>query len=72
MENNTRLLKALSNAQIVMSVIFFVLGMVDGFTVRYVFVSVTYTPCWMTALVSIISAIALFHRLLLLHALQYT
>ena len=72
MESNKRLVKALSIAQIVMSVIFFVLGMVDGFKVRYMFVSLTYTPCWMAALVSIISAIALFHRLLLLLALQYT
>ena len=50
--HNKRSMKILSVAQIVLSVIFFTLGMVDGFHIRYRYVSLLFTPCWMTALVS--------------------
>ena len=38
-------------AQIVLSVIFFTLGMVDGLQIRYGNVSLLFTPCWIAALV---------------------
>jgi len=50
---NKRSLMALSIAQIVMSIIFFVLGMVDGFEIRFGYVSLLFTPCWLASLVSI-------------------
>lgn len=50
---NKRIMMVLSIAQIVMSVIFFILGVVDGFQIRFGYVSLLYTPCWMGALVSI-------------------
>ena len=42
---------ALSNAQIVISVAFFLLGIVDGFFIKDIYVSFTFLPCWIGALV---------------------
>ena len=53
MAYNSRDLKVISIIQIVLSVIFFILGMVDGFEVRFLYSSSTFTPCWISALVSI-------------------
>ena len=46
----------LSIAQIVMSVLFFILGMTDGLKIRYGYVSLLFTPCWIAALVSILAS----------------
>ena len=55
MENpNKRSLMVLSIVQIVMSVVFFILGMIDGFEIRYGYVSLLYTQCWLAALVNIL------------------
>jgi len=45
-----RSLMALSIAQTFVSLIFFVLGMVDGFVIRFGYASLLYTPCWITVL----------------------
>lgn len=45
-------LKVISIIQIVMTVIFFVLGMVDRFQVRFRHTSFLLAPCWIAALVS--------------------
>jgi len=42
---------ALSIAQIVISVAFFLLGLVDGFFIKDIFVSYISLPCWVGALV---------------------
>ena len=53
MENtNNRTLTLLSSFQIVMSVCFFVLGLVDGLEIRYISVSLVFSPCWIVPLVS--------------------
>ena len=53
MENtNKRTLTLLSSFQIVMSVCFFVLGLVDGLEIRYRYVSLVFSPCWIVPLVS--------------------
>ena len=49
---NKRLLMIFSIAQFVLSVIFFTLGVVDGFQIRFGLVSLLFTPCWIAALVS--------------------
>ena len=52
-----RSLMFLSISQIVMSVLFFILGMIDGLKIRYVYVSLLFTPCWIAALVSIFASV---------------
>ena len=49
---NKRSMMILSIAQIVLSIIFFILGMVDGFEIRFGYVSLLFTPCWIAVLVS--------------------
>ncbi|XP_015763456.1 PREDICTED: uncharacterized protein LOC107342472 [Acropora digitifera] len=41
----------LSIAQIVSAAAFFLLGMVDGFHIQFAHVSLTFLPCWISALV---------------------
>ena len=41
----------LSLFQIVISGLFFVLGMVDGLGIRFVYVSLVFSPCWIVPLV---------------------
>ena len=41
----------LSLFQIVISGLFFVLGMVDGFEIRFVYVSLVFSPSWIVPLV---------------------
>ena len=43
--------KALSSAQIVISTAFFLIGLVDGFYIKFVYVSLAFLPCWIAALV---------------------
>ena len=53
MENtNKRTLALLSSFQITISVLFFVLGLVDGLEIRYRCVSLVFSPCWIIPLVS--------------------
>ena len=52
MENtNKRTLTLLSSFQIVISVLFFVLGLIDGLEIRYIN-SLVFSPCWIVPLVS--------------------
>lgn len=44
-------LKVISNIQIVICGVLFTLGLVDGLSVRFVYSSLTFTPCWIAALV---------------------
>ena len=44
-------IRSLSNAQIVISIVFFLLGTVDGFLIKYIYVSFAFLPCWIGALV---------------------
>ena len=44
-------IRALSKAQIVISIVFFLLGTVDGFLIKDIYVSFTFLPCWAGALV---------------------
>ncbi|XP_067046374.1 uncharacterized protein [Acropora muricata] len=46
-----RHVKTLSKAQIAISVAFFLLGIVDGFLIKDIFVSFIFLPCWVGALV---------------------
>ena len=48
---NKRTLTLLSSFQIVISVLFFVLGLVDGLEIRYIY-SLVFSPCWIVPLVS--------------------
>ncbi|XP_078384013.1 uncharacterized protein LOC144666446 isoform X2 [Oculina patagonica] len=48
---NRPLLKVISIVQIVMTAVFFVLGMVDRFEARFINTSFLFTPCWISALV---------------------
>ena len=41
-----------SNKQIVISVLFFILGLVDALEIRYKYVSLVASPCWIVPLVS--------------------
>ncbi|XP_073251940.1 uncharacterized protein [Porites lutea] len=51
MENtNKRTLTLLSSFQIVISVCFLVLGVVDGLEIRYRYVSLVFSPCWIVPL----------------------
>ena len=43
--------KALSNAQIMISAAFFLIGLVDGFYIKFIYVSLAFLPCWIAALV---------------------
>ena len=53
MENtNKRILTLLSSFQIVISVCFFVLGLVDTLEIRYIYVSHVFSPFWIVPLVS--------------------
>ena len=53
MENtNKTTLTVLSSFQIVISVCFFVLGLVDGIEIRFVIVILVFSPCWIVPLVS--------------------
>ena len=53
MENTKkRTLTLLSSFQIVISVMFFILGLVDGREIRFVNVSLVFSPCWIVPLVS--------------------
>ena len=47
--------KALSNAQIVMSAALFLIGLVDGLHIKFIYVSLAFLPCWIAALVGNIS-----------------
>jgi len=49
---NSRDLKVISIIQLVMTVIFFILGLVDRFKVRYLYTSFLLSPCWTAAIVS--------------------
>lgn len=44
-------IRALSNAQIVISMVFFLLGIVDGFLIKDINVSFAFLPCWVGTLV---------------------
>ncbi|XP_066023425.1 uncharacterized protein [Pocillopora verrucosa] len=44
-------LRVISNIQVVNCVVLFVLGLTDGFGVRFVYSSLTFTPCWIAILV---------------------
>ena len=46
-------LKVVSIIQLVMTAIFFILGLVDRFEVRFLYSSFLLSPCWTAALVSI-------------------
>ena len=59
MEKHYKRLRALSLAQLLLSVILVNLGLVDGIEIRCVYVSLMYSPCWVAALVSL-SAIFFF------------
>ena len=50
MENKKRTLTLLSSFQIVISVMFFILGLVDGLEIRFVNVSLLFSPCWIVPL----------------------
>ncbi|CAH3019004.1 unnamed protein product, partial [Porites evermanni] len=50
MENKKRTLTLLSSFQIVISVMFFILGLVDGLEIRFVNVSLVFSPCWIVPL----------------------
>ena len=53
MENtNKRTLTLLSSFQIVISVSFFVVGLVDALEIRYIHVSLVASACWIIPLVS--------------------
>ena len=52
MEHNKQLLRVISIAQIIMSTIFFVLGMADRYEVPFIYTSYLFAPCWIAALVS--------------------
>ena len=53
MENsNKRTLTLLSSFQIAISVLFFVLALVDTLEIRYIHVSLVASPCWIVPLVS--------------------
>lgn len=41
----------LSFFQIIISCLLFILGMVDGFEIRFVYVSLMFSPCWIVPLV---------------------
>ncbi|XP_078384003.1 uncharacterized protein LOC144666438 [Oculina patagonica] len=56
---NKRDLKVISIIQIVMTVIFFAIGMVDRFEVRYMQSSFLFAPCWIAALVLPVGVIGL-------------
>ncbi|XP_020606681.1 uncharacterized protein LOC110045420 isoform X2 [Orbicella faveolata] len=51
MGHNRRFLKAISIVQVVISAIFFALGIVDRYEVRFIYTSFLFTPCWIAALV---------------------
>nr|XP_058940308.1 uncharacterized protein LOC131768600 isoform X1 [Pocillopora verrucosa] len=44
-------LRVISNIQVVNCVVLFVLGLTDGFGVRFMYSSLTFTPCWIAILV---------------------
>ena len=53
MENTKkRTLTLLSSFQVVISVMFFILGLMDGLEIRFVNVSLMFLPCWIVPLVS--------------------
>ena len=53
MENTKkRTLTLLSSFQIVISVMFFILGLMDGLEIRFVNVSLMFSPCWIVPPVS--------------------
>ena len=53
MENTKkRTLTLLSSFQIVISVMFFILGLMDGLEIRFVNVSLMFSRCWIVPLVS--------------------
>ena len=53
MENTSkRTLILLSSFQIAISVLFFILGLVDGLEIRFIYVSLSFSPCWIVPLVS--------------------
>ncbi|XP_078384014.1 uncharacterized protein LOC144666447 [Oculina patagonica] len=56
---NRRDLKVISIIQILMTVIFFVLGMVDRFQVHFMYTSFLFAPCWTAALVLPVGVIGL-------------
>ena len=45
-------LKVISNIQVIICGVLFTLGLVDGLSVRFVYSSMTFTPCWLAILVS--------------------
>ena len=45
-------LTLLSSFQVVISVMFFILGLMDGLEIRFVNVSLMFSPCWIVPLVS--------------------
>ena len=52
MENtNKRTLILLSSFEIAISVLFFILGLVDGLEIRFIYVSLAFSPCWIVLLV---------------------
>jgi len=52
MGHNRRFLKVISMVQVVMGAIFFVLGIVDRYEVRFIYTSYLFAPLWIAALVS--------------------
>ncbi|XP_058940265.2 uncharacterized protein [Pocillopora verrucosa] len=48
---NRRDLKVISITQLILCLVFLILGLVDGLAVRFVYSSLTYTPCWLATLV---------------------
>ncbi|CAH3143772.1 unnamed protein product [Pocillopora meandrina] len=48
---NRRDLKVISITQLILCLVFLILGLVDGLAVRFVYSSLTFTPCWLATLV---------------------
>nr|XP_058940306.1 uncharacterized protein LOC131768598 [Pocillopora verrucosa] len=44
-------LKVISNIQVIICGVLFILGLVDGLSVRFVYSSMTFIPCWLAILV---------------------
>ena len=45
-------LKVISNIQVIICGVLFTLGLIDGLSVRFMYSSLTFTPCWIAILVS--------------------
>nr|XP_058940309.1 uncharacterized protein LOC131768600 isoform X2 [Pocillopora verrucosa] len=51
-------LRVISNIQVVNCVVLFVLGLTDGFGVRFMYSSLTFTPCWIAILINALQSVS--------------